>query len=357
MTDHVEGSGSCPTGLGWCPNHPVVRSVSQTTRVLPIGVVSIQPDDPPEKPGRIRKGAGIAADSFRTVFKEKSLLWFSAGAGSIVVFMFLAVYALHVFAGYPYGAGNPYMPINGPDGIVLTGGVEFVCTTILLCLLAGLISGNQEKERNFSIRAGLAFTTRSIKGILFWAGILSIIVTAIYTLQVICFPGITFAIWDLLTQFPFYFIIKPEVYNYGPIGGSYHIISALATTFSLMALTLFFIILTLYVVPVLILEKRSLKEAVKQSAIQMKENIKVTASCILVFFLILLAFTGTALHFPAIYHILRPEYLLFWYPGTEWIAAAYIWMATWIILFAIGLTAAGIAVRKLYDTSRIRNPE
>ncbi|MEN6395303.1 MAG: hypothetical protein ABFC78_02335 [Methanoregula sp.] len=314
------------------------------------GIVhSPDPQDPKGSPGRIRKGAVIAAESFRTLFREKSLLWYSVGSGLVIAFMFLSLYTPHVLAGFPYFRGDPYLPLGGPAVVILTFCIEFACMLFFLSLLAGLVSSTfPHHEGHLTIRTGLSAAKKSLSRILLFAGILSLIVTVIFIVQLWYFPDVTFGIWDFLSRFPFYFIIKPEVYNYGPIGGGFHIISALSTTFTLMALNLVCIFLTLFVVPVLVIEKKAVKDAVHESAVLLKKTGKEAAACILVFLLIICAFSATALFFPVIYHILKPEYLLFWYPGVEWIAGAYIWMAAWLILVALGLTAAGIAVQKLY---------
>ncbi|HNX17808.1 MAG TPA: hypothetical protein PKM50_05725 [Methanoregula sp.] len=335
--------------LGWCPNHPVMHTVPVALPTLTTTIEAPGSGSGAGTSGRIRGGFDIATGSFRILFRNKRLLWFSAGAGLVIVSMFLSLYLLHAFVGYPYFMEDPSLPISAPTGLALTFCVEFVCSAALCFLLASLVAGmSQDRAGNIRIREGLAAVKKSLLPLLLWAGILSLIVTAIYSVQIWFFPNVTYGIWDLFTQFPFYFIIKPEVYNYGPIGGGFHIISAISSTFLFMALTIMFIILTLFVVPYLVLERKTIHEAVRKSINRMTKMWKESLACILVFFLILLAFSAIALLFPIIYGIIKPGNLLFWYPGEEWIAAAYIYMAAWVVAFAIGLTAAGIAVEKLY---------
>ncbi|MDD1701743.1 MAG: hypothetical protein LUQ31_02025 [Methanoregula sp.] len=328
--------------LGWCPNHPAMQFATAISPAHPEITHVPAPQDPPGRPGRIRTGAGIATDSIRTLLREKSLLWFSACAGLVIAFMFLSLYAVHVLTIYPYEM------ISVPVGIVLTFCIEFVSTSALCYLFAGLVFSTPEEPGRQVIRNKMSAARNSLKSILIWSAILSVIITSVYTIQTYYFTGVTSGIFSVLAQFPFFLISLPEVYGPGPIAGGFHMIAALSSTLTLMALTILFMILTLFVVPSLVLGRKTLRSAAKESLSRIKVVWKETCACLLVFFLILLAMTVPALLLPGIYQITTLGNQLTWYPGDGWVITAFLYMAAWTILVILGLTAAGIAATKLY---------
>ena len=333
--------------LGWCPNTPGIHTVPIISPTPHVTTWTAEPQDPSGRPGRIRTGAGIAADSIRTLLREKSLLWFSACAGLVIAFMFLSLYTVHVFAIYPYEI------ISAPVGTILTFCIEFMSASALCYLFAGLVSSTSEEHPGRqAVRNGMSAARNSLRSILIWSAILSIVVTATYTTLTYYFIGVMSGIYSLLTQFPFYFISTPEIYGTGPIAGGFHMIAALSSTLTLMALNVIFIILTLFVIPSIVLGGKTLESAVKDSVVRIKRVWREALTCILVFFLILLAVSATALLFPWIYEITTLRNQLTWYPGDGWVVTAFLYMAAWSILVVLGLTAAGIAVKKLYDAGK-----
>ncbi len=333
--------------MGWCPHAPTMQLESAISPT-PQGIAHVpSPQDPSARTGRIRTGTGIAADSIRTLLREKSLLWFSACAGLVVAFMFLSLYTIHVLM------VNPYERIITPAGIVPTFCIEFISTSGLCYLFAGLVfSTSEEHPGRQAIKNGLSAARNSLKSILIWSGILSIIITSIYTIQFHYFTGVTSGIFSLLTQFPFFLISLPEIYGTGPIAGGFHMIAALSSTFTLMALTILFMILTLFVIPSLVIGRKTLRSAAKASLSRIKVVWREAGACLLIFFLLLFAITVPALLLPGIYEITTQGSQLTWYPGDGWVAVAFLYMAAWTILVVLGLTAAGIAVKKLYDAGK-----
>lgn len=328
--------------MGWCPNVHTIQS-APAIPPAPHAITCVpDPQDPPGRPDRIRTGAKIAADSIRILIREKSLLWFSACAGLVFAFMFLALYTVHVFTIYPYEM------ISAPVGIVLTFCIEFAATSALCYLFAGLVFSTSEEPGRQAVRNGISAARNSLKSILLWSGIMSLLVTSIYTIQIQYFTGFTSGVANLLTQFPFFLISLPEVYGPGPIAGGFHMIAALSSTFTLMALTILFMVLTLFVIPSLVLGRKFLWNAAHESLFRITVIWREAGTCLLVFFLILLAITVPSLFLPGIYEMTTQGSQLTWYPGDFWVVTAFLYMAAWTSLVILGLTAASIATTKLY---------
>ena len=107
-------------------------------------------------------------------------------------------------------------------------------------------------------------------------------------------------------------------------------------------------ILTLFVVPLLVLENKRLPEAVSGSFSLMKNVWGETIVCFLLFGLVLTGVSLTSLLFRVVYGFVAPHMLLFWYPGAAWIAAAVLFMVALCSLSVIISTIAGIATFNLY---------
>ena len=153
-------------------------------------------------------------------------------------------------------------------------------------------------------------------------------------------------------QFPFDFILLPEHTHIGPIGGTFAISTGLTNTLMLSAINLLLFVLTLFVIPQLVLEKKSLKEAALGSIALMKNVWREVAVCVLVIGIVVFAASLTSLLFQAVYGIVAPGMLSIYYPGDEWIAAALIYMAVLCGFVFAGITVGGIAALDLYTYAK-----
>ena len=158
----------------------------------------------------------------------------------------------------------------------------------------------------------------------------------------------SFTLYPVLDQFPFNFILFPEVYSTGPIGGTYAMLSAVTSIAVVSGINVVLFILTLFVVPLLVLENKRLIGAVAGSVSLMKKVWGEIIVCFLIFGLILFGATLFSLLFRIFYGVVAPDMLLFWYPGDAWIAGAAVYMLVWCILTVIGSTALGISLFGLY---------
>ena len=328
--------------LGWCPNAPAVRTAS-TVLVIPSEIVhSSQPDGGSGGSGKIHRGFSFALTGTKTLIRNRQLLCFSLLTGLVMAFMFISQYGLHLLGTYPYYA------IDFPRWLILTFVIDLVsvfCLTVLLAVLVLNISSGDGKPVSF--RKGLSWTKGYLRPLANWSVIVALFGTALYVpLSNFGYSPVT--LYPVLDQFPFNFIIFPEVYSTGPIGGTYAIVSAVTFTIIATGINIFLYILTLFVVPLLVLENKRMREAVLGSVSLMKNVWVELLACFLILILVISAAALTSLFFRIVYGIVAPDKLLFWYPGDMWIAAAGVYMLILCGLAFIISTIAGIAVVNLY---------
>jgi len=264
--------------------------------------------------------------------------------------LFVAHYIIRLLSVYPYDA------IDLPRWFVLTFVTELAIVFCLTVLLAGLVlSLFQKEERPLSFRDGLTRVKGYLRPLGDWSVVMALagtlIFAAVLSFEVISYPSMLFPVFN---QFPFNFIILPENYHIGPMGGTYAIQTGLTNTLILSAINLFLFVLTLFVIPQLVLEKKSLKEAVLGSAALMKNVWGEVVVCVLILGMALFAASLTSLLFAAVHGIVTPEMLLFNYPGDEWIAAALVYMVALSGLVFVATTVGGIAALDLYRNAKIR---
>jgi hypothetical protein len=330
---------------GWCPNAQTIRTSSTILSTPPFTLHPAQPDGGAGGSGRIARGAGLVAGSIKTLIRDKQLLWFSLLTGLVMLFMFTAAYTLHVLGTYP-------CPMLGyPVWLTLAFAIELITVFCINFLLAGLIlSVSQKKSGRIStFREGLVQAKSHWQSIAGWSLGMAVAGTALVVMEFQYFGDYNFTIFQVMNQFPFNFILLPEHYHIGPIGGPYHIFSAVTFTIYAMIINLILFVLTLFVVPAIVLENKRIPAAIAESISLFKKTWGEIIICLLLFGLILLGISLTSLMFRLVYGIVSPEMLLFWYPGDGWITGAALYMLAWCILAFIGSTAIGIATRNLYS--------
>jgi hypothetical protein len=347
--------------LGWCPNAPALRTAPAVMMVPPEPVQSLQSGDGAGRSGRISRGVGFAVSGTRTLVKNKQLLWFSLLTGLVMAGMLLAFYLVSVLGTYPYDA------IDLPRWLVLTFAIELGTIFCITVLLAGLIlSLAPGVDRATPFREGLGRAKNYLRPLADWSVIMALISTVLFVL--LYYSGYSqqyyvafarFSLYPVVNQFPFNFILLPEIYHIGPIGGTFAILSAVTETITLLGINLLVMLVMLFVVPQLVLEKKSLPEAVTGSCALMRSVWAESLACFALIGVVLSAASLTSLLFRIVYGIVAPEMLLFWYPGDEWIAAAVVYMLALSGLFCIASTVAGIAAANLYTygkTGQVMHP-
>ena len=328
--------------MGWCPNAPAMRAAPTVLVVPPEIIQSSQPDGGSGGSGKIQRGISFALSGTKMLVHNRQLLWFSFLTGLVMAFMFISQYGLHLLGTYPYYA------IDFPRWLVLTFVVDLISVFCMTVLLAGLVlnisSGDGKAVPFFK---GLSRVKDYLRPLMNWSVIIALLGTAIYV-PLHYFGLMRFTLYPFLDQFPFNFILFPEVYSTGPIGGTFAILSAVTSTVIVSGINIILVILTLFVVPLLVLENRNLPEAVAGSVTMMKNVWGELLTCFLLLLLIVAAAAMTSLLFRVVYGIVAPDMLLFWYPGITWIAAAVLFMLIVCGLAVVVSTVAGIATVDIF---------
>jgi hypothetical protein len=330
--------------MGWCPNTPMMRTASTILSTPPVTLHAAEPDGGGGRSGRIDRGINLVTASIKILNRNKNLLWFSLLTGLVLAFMFTAQYGVRLLGTYPYDA------IDFPRWLALTFAIDLASVFCLTVLLAGLLlslsSGNP--GRSVSIREGLFCTEKYLKSLFVLSVIIAFFGTTIYILFS-NFQLIPFNLYPVLDQFPFNFVLLPEFHSRGPIGGTYAVLTGVTFMILATGINIVLFILTLFVVPLLVLENKRLQEAVFGSFSLMKNVWGEIIVCFLIFGLVLFGVSLASLLFGVVYGVVAPQMLLFWYPGIAWIAAAVLFMVAFCALAVIIATIASIATFNLYS--------
>jgi len=343
--------------LGFCPRKPVIRTAPAALKIPSEITLSGQPDGGAGRSTTIHRGFGIVLSGTKTLVQNRQLLWFPFFTGLVLAGLFVAHYIIRLLSVYPYDA------IDFPRWVVLTFVTELVTVFCLSVLLAALVLSLSQKEGGpHSFREGLVRAKEYSRPLADWsvvmalAGMLIMALSSILSYLVyLCFKifiSPSLILFPVFHQFPYDFILLPEVHHIGPMGGTYAIQTGLTNTMTLSAINLLLFVLTLFVIPQLVLEKKSLKVATLGSVALMKNVWREVAVCVLVIGMVVFAASLTSLLFQIVYGIVAPGMLFQYYPGDEWIAAALIHLAVLCGLVFAGITIGGIAALDLYTYAK-----
>lgn len=330
--------------LGWCPNTPALRTSPAVLVVPPETINPSQPDGADGGSGRIFRGINLTLGSTKTLVRNKQLLWFSLMTGIVMTFLFITQYGLHLMEVYLYPA------IDFPRWLILTFAAELTTVFCVMVLLAGLVLSLSAKEGDpVSFRKGLNRTKKYLRPLADWSVVLALVGTLLLiAVRILEILPINMLLHSAFAQFPFGFILLPEYFSIGPIGGTFAIEYGLTYTLILSAINVLLFVLTLFVVPLLVLENKRLPEAVAESVSLIKKVWVEMIICVLILGLILCMVSMMSFLFRVVYGYVAPDMLLFWYPGDLWIAAAMLFMLALCSLAFVISTIAGITVMNLY---------
>ena len=275
------------------------------------------------------------------------MLWFSCLAGLVMLFMFLAFFSLLVYGSYPYA------PIEYPLWLALVFIIQMITIFCIYSLLAGLVQSvsSGSSGRTITLREGLSAVRSHVRSIAGWSAGMAVLGTSLLFIG-IRYSGFLFVtISPIIGQFPFYFILTPEILGPGPIPTVVNPLSAATFTIIATIINVFTFILTLFVVPVLVLENKRLPGAVAESIALVKRVWGEIITCFLISGLVLLGISLTSLLFRVAYGVVSFDDLFFWYQG-GWIAVAALYMLVWYILVMIGSTVVGISLTGLYTYAK-----
>jgi hypothetical protein len=328
--------------LGLCPKSPTLH-ITTAAHGVPSEINHAARPRSGGKNGieRIRHGMGIATESIRILINNKQLLGFSFLTGFALLCMFAAEFFLNVAGSYPH----PEMVF--PVWLALTFGIEMMTVFWINILLAGIL----ESASTLSGRTAPPPETAMLLSLAGWSVILALAGTALIVLLNLFSRDLIIILYSIITQFPFAFILQPELNGPGPIGGGFSQSYAAANTLLAMMINLVLFVITLYVIPAIVLGNKRMASAVTESLVMARKTWGEILSCFLIFCLSLLAISLISVVFRLIFRIVsldNPFWYEFWYKGW-WLAAGATYMVVWYIFVVAGSTALGIATFHLYD--------
>jgi len=336
--------------LGLCPKSPALHT---TTAVMSGSGFSqsVQPDGGAGGSGTIRRGIGSALNGMRILNRNRQLLWFALLAGLVLAGNIIGQGALCYIT---WISSDRIIPL------VLDFAIEFATLFCLVLLLAGLVLNlASEKERSATFFEGLAGAKKYTKAIFVWSLVLACAGMLLYRFlfsPVGFFWPVYSDLISLLTQFPFTLNLNPSTFAEIPgYGGRsllfwtypYGFENALA--FSAINLLLF--ILTAFVVPLMVIEHKTIREAVAGSFALMKKIWAEMAACAVFLGIIVCGVFLTYLLVQAAHGMVTPPELMYAIPTGPWVALGLLYyLALFSIAFVVA-TVGGIAVLDLYTSA------
>jgi len=348
--------------LGLCPKAPVARA-SQTSFGDQQPFFEGSPDGGAGGSGMIRRGIGAALSGTKTLIHNPQLLWFTLLAGLVLVGNTLGQAALT----YVGRTVQPDIIVSYALDFLL----EFATLLCLVFLLAGLIlSVSSKKESSASFFDGLAGAKKYVKTLFLWSVVLALAGMLLYRIWVFFFTGLSpelrfLNMFDpfsylpgILEQFPFNLTLDPYIFTEVPGYGGRSLLLLIypmgfmwALIYSAINLLLF--IVTPFVVPFIVLEQKSLMQAVVGSFAVMKKIWVEMASCVVVLGVVVSGVFLTYLLIQAAHGYndpwtTWPAGMVTSYPTGPWIALGLLYyLAVFTVAFVMA-TVGGIAALDLY---------
>ena len=348
--------------FGLCRKPPLVHTSQADIVNLPEPAHEGRPDGGAGGPKTIRRGIGAALSGTKTLVRNRQLFWFTLLAGLVL-------------AGNAIGQGalRYISRIMQPDIIVsyvqdfLLGFATLFC---LVFLLAGLfMSIPSKKDGSASFFEGLAGAKKYRKAIFLWSLVLALaamLLERIYVyLAIIWFPhelGFLYTFGDgffvsTITQFPFNWTLDWDMLTEIPGYGRRSLLLwiypfGFLETLHFSAITLLLFVLTPFVVPLVVLEQKTLREAVVGSFAMMKKIWAGIAACALFLGVIVSGVFLTYLLVQAASGIVSPYDTVTFHPHGTWIAVALLYDLALLSIAFVVATVGGIAALDLYTDAK-----
>jgi hypothetical protein len=266
-----------------------------------------------------------------------------------------------------------------PSLLFKTFAIEFLTVFCLVFFLAGLILSISSKEDGtVSFFQGLKHAKQYLMPLTGWSVVVALAGTLIYVFGryhylpawiqpfniVSALEGtLSIFLFYVHYTFPFNILLSPTLYlpdlppKFG--GDGWLITWVLENTLILSAITAFLLVITLFVVPLIVLEGRSPKDAVLGSFNLMKKIWGEVAVCVLGLGMVVLAAWLAFLFFrfsvvDIVWGIAGPMYVSFTYHSDAWIAAGFLYILALSGFVFVVATIGGIATLDLYTSAKIR---
>ena len=348
--------------LGLCRKPPKVCA-------LPTGIVNPHdsayedtPDGGAGRSGTIHRGIGSAHSGMKTLMHNPQLLWLPILAGLVLVGHIIARGVLFCL---PYS--TEWRVFFYPIAVRWRSVVDFQYTALLISytvtfvvelsmvfcltfLLAGLVlSLSSKKGGSASLLQGLAMARKYSRPLVGY----SLIVALTGTLLFFAFQYFSLRIWDFLINvmslYPYY--LKDSFARDVMFWGTE---AAYGDILIISVINVFLFVLTLFVVPLIVIERTNLKEAVSGSFALLKKIRGEVASCVLGLGIIVFAAFLPYLLAGVVFE--QGGYTI--NPGDAWLAAVGILYVLAIFSLAfIAATVGGITALNLYGNAMIRGSD
>jgi hypothetical protein len=334
--------------------------------VPPENIHTAQPGDgrPAGSPGRIRRGVSIAAGSLKAVLRDRRLLWFTALAGLVMLFLIIAE-GWNVTSNDPVPPSHFFIPIG--DGYiifypllniiaigfkesslifdVLLFLIEVICLFCFTILLAGLAIYQTGKNSHQppAIRKVITGVSTHIRPLSAFSVTMALCGTFLFAIisQSQFFGKIVSGISMAVFYLPYAYYLQETPLH-----------SALFFSFEIMFINIVLFLVALYVVPVMVLERKGLVPALTGSAALVKKTWHELLGCALVFCAIITVIASIALVIGQSPLLLNHDYDFFINMSRGqplMMAVCFLFLTACWAMMAAGFTAAGIAITDLYS--------
>jgi hypothetical protein len=336
--------------LGLCRKVPVIHASAIALPEAPGACFSPRQGIPGNtmSTGGIRRGIHIAAESIRSLLHEKQLLAFPLLAGIVILGMILAErwnlsltsasFAASGLISVPYG--NTFL-ILFDLRLFLIEAAGLAGFTFLLAALVHYRSLSRDAIP-VTLRSSFSVPDRHAVALAGFSLVMALVATVL--LEITAQNQMTGSMESAVTHAMFWL---PYAYYFDPNG----IFTTLFFSFRMIVANAILFMAALYVVPVIVLEKRGLLSALAGSTRLMQRTWQELLGCLLVFGTIILAVVFIGLVIGQSPALLNNDFDFFLQASRGQMlmtAACYGFLVSCGVLMALGSTVLGVAVTDLY---------
>ncbi|PWR71692.1 hypothetical protein [Methanospirillum lacunae] len=349
--------------FGFCRKSPAEHTLQRG--------IDIRPDSthvgPPRSGGdgsRTIRGLGLALSGMKTLGQNRQLLWFTFLSGLVLMGNIIGQGVLS----YTTWIMLP----NETEWVILNSIIELATLFCLVFLLTSLVLSISYKKDHASFFEGFTRAKKYWKAILSWSLVLTIAGMLLFNIYFYApdwlprnhlFPNILGTLFgsilNLLIEFPFNPIFTPYILFDSSRYGGLSLVSLIypsgimqAAIFSEINLLLF--ILTPFVIPFIVLEQKTIREAVVGSFAVMKKTWDEAVACTV--FLGVVTF-GVFLTYPLVQvasTLVIPDEFGMICQENVWIALALVYDIALFCFVIVMATVGEIASLDLYKSAKIR---
>ena len=348
--------------LGMCRKPSMFRASQAAIVNLPVPAYEGPPDGGAGRSRTIRRGIGAALSGTKTLARNRQLLWFTLLAGLVLAGNTIGQAALRII-------GRTLQP-----DIIISYALDFfIAFATLFCLvflLAGLVlSISSKKDGSPSFFEGLAGAKKYSKAIFGWSVVLALAGMLLFYIWFYLFywlpPELRFLnifepfnfVTSTITQFPFNWTLDWNMFTEIPGYGGRSLLLwiypfGFTETLIFSAINLLLFVLTPYVVPLIVLEQKTIREAVVGSFALMKKTWAEIAACAVFLGVVVSGVFLTYLLLQAASGMVSPYETVIFHPPNTWIALALLYNLALLTFAFVVATIGGIAALDLYISAK-----